>query len=517
MIDFFFKKYIIALCLNLCFFISLGQEKSDQGYLYPIEQKDAIYDGQGVKWLLANAKNSQYVLFGEQHGVKQLGDFISFTLKELKSEGYTNLGVEMDVWSTKLIEAKGLENFISKYPNSFAFGYDGELKMIQYALEKNVNLIGLDQMLTAVHPYQRLIDLSETSAQRRLSRGAFLKASLKMGEYLREEHFEDLEILKATFSDNQSKEVYQILNELETSMCIYTTWRAGQRGEVSKQKSPQMREDMMKKKFDLWTTKNNINKTSKTIFKMGGAHLMYGVGPNGIETLGEHIRQKTSNLGLQTFSVGIRNFDPKSALVTENDFGDADAIVIDVDKLRDKIVKDTLEIRNYDSNRLSINGYDAIIYFKNPQWSSRKIISKYKDAFKSRFIKSVIPMAVLFVLCLISVFVYTGTIFKRKFKPIKNSVIMALFSTIFLCSLFVYQLVELRKSSPESADLWSANTSFVLYIFLGVLSISYLFLGIKNVRHQSHTIAFKIYFQIMAIIFSSLAGYCYYWNIGGMI
>lgn len=512
------KRFIYSLLLShllLSLNTLFGQET--QPYIFKIKMENNEFSGEGIDWLFEHQKDYHFYLFGEQHGIKPLGDYLSFTLDRLKRAGSYHLGLEMDPWTTYRINSEGTEAFISKFPNSIAFGYDGELKMIAKAMEEDFHLIGLDQMLTAIHPFQRLIELSNNSLQTRLVRGAFLKASLKMGEYLREEHFEDIKKLKAVFSDHKSPEVHQILKELESSMRIYTTWRAGQRGEVAKQLSPKLRESMMKNKFDQWLDNNYGYKTDKALFKMGGAHMMYGIGPNGIQTLGEHIRQKALKRGLQTFSVGIRNFDVNTAFVTDNDFGEAEAIVVDVKKLRDNIVNDTLVIRNYDLNRLSINGYDAIIYFKNSKWSRQKKLSKYKETFKSRLINSLIPMAGLFILCLVSVLVYVARIFKRNYRSINNAIWFSLISTILLCSLFVYQIIEIRNTEPESANLCSANTSLCLFILLGVLSMTYLFLAIKHFIHYSHTVRFKIYYLLMAIAYSSLVGYCYYWNIGGMI
>ena len=514
-------KIYVLFNLIAILFISLidgfGQSQDSTDYLYPIQSTNSEFSGKGMDWLLSEAQKSQYVLFGEQHGVKKLGDFISFTIQELNDEGFKHLGLEMDDWSVQQIKANGLEDFISKYPNSIAFGYDGELQMIQTALKKKNNLVGFDQMVTAVHPFQRLRELSLTSSEKRLSQGAFLKASLKMGEYLREEHFEDFQVLKDEFANNPSPEVHQILNELETSMKIYSTWRAGQRGEVSKRKSPEMRESMMKDRFDGWISNQGPEDNNKAVIKMGGAHLMYGIGPNGIETLGEHIHAQATQKEQKTFSVGIRNYKPETSMISVDDFGHSEILVVDTKMHRDKISHENFETPNFQNNQLSINGFDAIIYFKNAEWSNQNRLSKHKTAFRSGLINGLIPLVILFLACLISVLVYLIKFLKSRGKPYQSTILFALISSLFLCCLTVYQILEIRNPSPGSAQIMMANSSIWIFILISLLTGIYIFLGIRTLIQKRFSTGFRIYLSIMAIAFSALSIYCYYWNIGGML
>lgn len=516
------KIRISVIQFILLVYIYCGQTVNSQngesdGFLYPIEINDSVFTGLGMDWILDNARESQYLLLGEQHGVEQLGDFSRFTLSQLSHSGYNRLGLEMDSWTINRIEESGLTRFISKYPHSVAFGYDGELRMIQDALDQGVNLAGLDQMVTAIHPFQRLIELSETPARKRLSRGLFLKASLKMGEYLREEHFRDLDVLSDVFENHRSDEVKQILNELRVSMEIYTKWRSGQRGEISRKISPELRENMMKQNFDAWIADDESYRLNKIVLKMAGAHLMYGIGPNGIPTLGEHIREKAALKGQKVFAVGIRNFDSETSLVTEDDFGNAEMVVVDTRKIRDIHPRDSIMLQNKDYNQLSVNGFDAIVYFRNAGWAKQTILSRYKQQFKSQLINQVIPLGILLLLSIIAVFVFVIQLFKQMQKGLKIPVWVAFFTSLLLSGMVIYQLLSILNIISRTATIMNPGASVWIFAACVVLSVFCIVLAIRNFKLKQFSNIFKIYYLIMAIVFIVMSGYCYYWNVGGML
>jgi len=512
------SKYIISSLIFLGMLFSPVLIHAFQSEdVYPISKDEHGYTGAGVEWMLTRAADSQFVLLGEQHGVKQLGDFIGYTLEELHDDGFNHFGLEMDAWTIEQVQQNGVDDFISSYPNSVAFGFDGELTLIQEALNLNIELGGMDQMITAVHPFQRLAELSNTASQRRLSQGAFLKASLKMGEYLRQEHFEDLERLESEFSSHESTEVHQILDELKMSMEIYTIWRAGQRGEVSKQKSPEMRESMMKVKFDKWLLNNKSQQIKKAVFKMGGAHLMYGIGPNGIPTLGEHIRKQATKHGFNTFSIGIRNFDPETAMVTAEDFGNAEILVIDTKTVRNRIENDGIEIPHFEENKLSIYGFDAIVYFKNAEWSNQSILSTYKQEFRNAFFTRIIPLAILLIFCLTSIFPNAYQLVKRKEIEDRVPLLISLTSVFLIVSLVIFQILNIRSIIPDTATIMSANVSIWLFLILFTLSGIHLYLSASTFLRKRFSSGFRIYYAVIAVSFTLLSVYCYYWNVGGML
>lgn len=495
-----------------------GRQVIADPQVYAIELSDSGYSGEGVEWLLQKARGSQYVMFGEQHGVRELGPFIGQVLDGLRGDGFDHLGLELDDWTIQSIEAQGIEPFISKYPNSVAFGYDGELDMLQRAIDANAKLVGLDQMLTAIHPLHRLSVLAESHSQGRLARGAFLKASLKMGEYLREEHWGDIETLRTTFADHASSEAKQILDELELSMRIYTTWRAGQRGEVSKRLAPEMREQMMMDKFDEWASGySSQSLPSKAIIKMGGAHLLYGIGPNGIPTLGEHIRKQADSLGLGTFAIGIRNFNPESAIVSEEDFGGADALIVDTKRLLNELERDSLVVPKYQNNMLSIRGFDAIVYFRNAGRSEQNVLSGHKRNFRSGLISEIVPIGILFVLCMLSIVPYAILFLQNKAGGIRKVSGFSLASTFFLVTLVAVQLLSIRSVILPTSSLMAASYSILIFIMLIILASIYVGLALKNIKKNEYGLGFRLYYTLMSLCFFALTYYCYHWNIGGML
>ncbi|GAB5408300.1 MAG: hypothetical protein BalsKO_06650 [Balneolaceae bacterium] len=497
--------------------VTKAQNTSEYSYLFPIQQGKDSYEGEGVDWFINKGITSQYVLFGEQHRVKELGRFIAFTLGVLQPEGFDNLGLEIDSWSANTIQEKGLEYYISTYPNSLAFGYDGELELLQYALDNDIEITGLDQMVTAIHPFQRLIHLSTTSNQRRLSRGAFLKSVLKMGEYSREEHFADIAILKEVFQENDSHEVELILNELEISMDIYTKWRAGRRGEISRRLSPEIRENLMKDKFTKWMANQGDIPTGKAVFKMGGAHLMYGVGPNGVETLGQYIREYTNKLGMETLSIAIRNFNPESSVILEDDFGESNIVLIDTKQMLHKHAGNVDQIVNFDANKSSLKGYDAIIYFKNQEWSSQNILNGFRNDFQSSSIIKIAILAILLLFIIISLVPFTIQCFKQINLKLRIRLAISILLNLVIVFIISLQVGLILNSNPETARIMDPITSNSLFTILFLLVTVYLYQAFQNFQLPSVTQKFKIYYLTVSMIFGLITLICFQWNIGGML
>jgi len=487
-------------------------------FLHPIEQTDAGYTGPGVEWVLSKGIESRFLLFGEQHGVEGIAQFVASVYDRLNGEGYHHLALEVDRWTTSRIEQVGMSAFIQKYPHSLAFDTNGDLELIATALRNDTTknaqtLWGLDQMITAIHPFQRLETIAPNMSAARLARGASLKASLKMGEYLRQEHYRDLERLQEAFAPQTGSEAALILEDLQTSMKIYVAWRAGQRGEISRQISPELRESMMKERLDTYLASMSDQSASKVVFKMGGAHTMYGVGPNGIETLGEHARQVAAKNGHKTLSVSLRAFREDLAFPDSSHFGDAAMLLLDTKGYAQQAQEDSLPpLGQYDAQ------FDAIIYLANATRASSSIVRQEENKFRSALITTLatgMGPGLLLLTVLIPLFV---KLLRRRddnvLNPAKPFYLLFLFSLLAL-AVTAFQIHSIRTYPQFSAaiggfpDPWL----FVLYVVAGL----FLLLNAFAAWRKNHWSLFsRIYCTVMTLCFLWFSAFLYYWHLGTM-
>jgi len=487
--------------------------------VYPISKIDDDYSGKGVDWILDHHNETQFILFGEQHGIKGIAEFVDYIYSSLSDSGSYHLALETDRWTTKQAEKKGVESFIRQYPHSIAFDSDGDLALMETAISTDGNnpghvLWGMDQIITAIHPFQRLAEIAPNIHARRLARAASLKATLKMGEYLREEHFRDLNVIEEAYGEEISAEASMIINDLRTSMNIYTKWRAGARGEISKKISPEIRENMMKSRLDDYLNKNG--QTSKVIFKMGGAHTMYGVGPNGVETLGEHARKIADANELRSLSIGIRSFNPDIGFPTDEMFKESDMILIDVEQYMQDQKTDTSlpKLSEYDDQ------FDALIYLKDFDRASKSRIYSAEQDFQQSFITRMSLGVVLAFILFSSLFPLARLFYLKKqgreehqiYPVVGASVIALVFVAIFGFQIFVF-----LNYPAFTASL--VNPSISIWVFIsGFLLSGYLiYLQFLCWQKKWWSRYMRIYFSVFSISFAAFSYFLYYWNIGGML
>lgn len=493
----------------------LAQDENLSGYLYPINKKEKVYSGVGIDWILRQSDSTQFYLFGEQHGIKGIPELVRSVYLKLNESELFQLGLEMDGWITDKISEEGIEEVAAKYPHSIAFDYDGEIALMK-STEKRSEIWGLDQMITSIHPYQRLIEIAPNKNAKRLARGAFLKASLKMGQYIKQPHYEDFGAIKNAFGNDISNEAAEILDNLKASMDIYVAYRAGQRGEISKQVSVELREQFMMRQFDSYIDQNP---KKKAIIKMGGAHLIKGIGPNGVETLGNYIIETAGQNKLKALSIGMFNYHDNLEFIDHDIFKHSDIILLDCKKYL-KEQPDSLFSGFLGSNKALLKGYDSIILFNNSESAKNNFVSVYEREFKSSLIKQVAMGGILIILCLTLLAPLISYARSKPNKTKSHIIYGRLLLRIFVASIitiiiFGYQIYSFT-SWTNKAVVMEGTISIWLYVVLFVIASYFiyrtiLFLNINGKKRH------KIYLIVTTTVYLSLTGFMYFWNIGGML
>ncbi|MDY8134540.1 hypothetical protein [Aquimarina sp. 2201CG5-10] len=504
--------FLIVALFNTCLLIA--QDKNSDHYLYSINKTDQIYSGKGIDWILNKRDTTQFYLFGEQHGISEIPKLVRFVHNILNEKEQFHLVLEMDEWSAHNISKNGVERVITKYPHSVAFDYDQEIALIKSA-EKKSEIWGIDQMVTAIHPFQRLVELAPNESARRLAKGAFLKASLKMGNYLVEPHYDDFEAIKEAFGKELPSEAKEILDNLQISMKIYVTYKAGQRKEISRQVSVELREKFMMNQFDSYIQKKP---KQKAIFKMGGAHIIKGIGPNGVETLGNHVIKKAYQNNLNALAIGVFNYHKDLQFVTEDIFKYSDIVLLDCKKYLNQIDGSSSDFS--DNNKFLLEGYDAIILFNNSQRDTKSFVSLFQRSFKTGLIKKISIGGVLILICftlIVPVVLYKLS----KSNKTKNyylygklivQILVASIIAVIIVSLQIYTILYSINSSLIVKSSWS----IWIYIALLLTAVYFVYktiLFLKNDGKKKH----KIYLVTVTLSYFLLICFLYYWNIGGMI
>jgi hypothetical protein len=131
---------------------------------YPIALKNGEMSGEGVDFLIENARRSQFFMIGEQHGTSDIALFSRAIYARLTTMGYSKIALEVGPWSTIFAEnlmrsdLKAYEAFMSDKKTYLAlpflfFQEEGDIAFdaIQADGVKPV-LWGLDQEYMAAAP-----------------------------------------------------------------------------------------------------------------------------------------------------------------------------------------------------------------------------------------------------------------------------------------------------------------------------------------------------------------------------
>ena len=476
---------------------NLDAQEVESPFFLISNQSDS-YDGNGVVWITDRADSVQFVMFGEQHGVEGIAQFVDFIYQKLHAKGFHYLVLETDGWTTKRSAAIGIASFTKKNPHSIAFDSNSDLQLMQTAIDLNPSIEnpiwGVDQMQTAIHPYHRLTEIANTSNQKRIARGAFLKASLKMGAYTRQDHQEDVDAIEIEFAKNTSSEKDQILKEVRQTMEIFFKWM----NPTTRNESVETRELLMGSNFDGYL-KSDPN--AKAVFKMGGAHTMYGIGPNGILTFGNHVKERATAKNQATLSISIYRYNPERTFVEPSDFGDSDMLLID----------SKAALSHYPEDSIRLNKVDAIILLKDAPYASKSINRAYEKAFRNSLIRSISLMAISLLVCLITAFVWLVKMLLKRGSLLKYPAI----ASLSIIGLFVYQILIILNSSA-TATIVNGVLPTIIHIFFFALTFIFTYQSYQLLRSEK-TITSKLHYVSFTLSFGILSYYIYYWNIGGML
>lgn len=331
----------------------------------PIVLEAGRLSGQGSAALRDRMAGADWILFGEQHGVAGLGELVAAALPLAAPDA---LALEMGPWVAEELARRSVSAVVRTAPFSFAFDDDGEFALLEAAATAPGGRIpawGLDQEITAIHPLAALAGEGRTTADRRLARGVALAAVLRMGLYVRERHDADLRALR-TAAWHDSARAERTLAALAVSQEIFALHRGGEPARAAA-----IREGYLDARFreHVAALRAARERVPRVLVKIGGAHVIRGVEPNGVPSLGDRVQALADTMGARTLMIGIRRYDPaRTAFPLAGLFPTADstatarALWIGTAALRP--VLDSLPAPVREAIAPDVLGFDALIYLE---------------------------------------------------------------------------------------------------------------------------------------------------------
>lgn len=276
--------------------------------------------GEGGDLLTQMTRENQFILVGEDHGIRELPEFVSALFAAARPAGYSHIAVEIGP-----ITARRLENMMRKADaqqevNAFLGRYTAftlpfyfwkeEAQMLESIVKsvpgKRGVVWGLDQefIMSPTYMFERLAELAPSKKARALATqvaatsaredSVMLKTGNPTTVWMVTSSDADLAHLKSAFSAKPGTEAEEIIRELSTSRDIYRMFNAGTNYE-----SNQKRDDLMKRHFlnAYNTAKARGEAMPKAIIKLGANHVFRGPSTTDTYEIGSFIPEFTATTG----------------------------------------------------------------------------------------------------------------------------------------------------------------------------------------------------------------------------
>lgn len=363
---------------------------------YSLKIENNRLSGSGVPVIQEAIDGSQFLLVGEQHGIREVSEFTSALFLEATSYGYEHLCIETDPHAASKLEVlakKGNEamaDFLNEYTNSIPF-YDAKEEFLflqnvvkHSALEDSI-IWGVDQVYITMPRYlfQLLIQEAQNEATKLVTTGYFDRA---MKQYkLYEKSNNPQELILASLNDTDFEKLYnafgsdistkakRILEDIQTTQQIYMHYMKGEY-----YLNNRVRSQLMKKQFmEYYKQTESSGNLPKVLLKFGATHTYKGLSLYYQFDLGNMVYELAEMNGTRAVSFQLnpvkgqsksfegdpKSFDYSESLnpiikkVLENRIDDNSWVLIDMRPLRSTLKKDDLEkIKDL------VFGYDFWIY-----------------------------------------------------------------------------------------------------------------------------------------------------------
>lgn len=274
---------------------------------YPISLREGKLIGPGLDFLARKSTQAQFVLFGEEHYVKEFPEFLSALFVFLhEKQNFNYLALESDPVSAHVSSIppltgnlEALSEYARKYPNAFTFPTDQELQLIATAGRVSTGGVdpvwGLDQSFGVLHALDRLKTLPGVRITQKLEE-IYTQARTKdlsrpegeQRDFMETVNLADLEAMRTQTEAPERSEARFILDNLVWSSQIYGYYQRAQAGELTGYANGFEREQLMKRLFvrQYRAAEAKGERNPKALIKMGHWHIYRGVGPSHLQTLG---------------------------------------------------------------------------------------------------------------------------------------------------------------------------------------------------------------------------------------
>ncbi len=324
------RRFVLAASVLLA---AAPSQAQDTAFVRALRSHSTVFEivdgrlrGAGADALSKVAGENDFIMIGEDHGIREIPQFTAALWETARPHGYAHLGVEIGPITGRRLESmmrspnamQAVEQFLTRYtaftlPFFFWREESEMLASIVRSLPGKRDVVwGIDQefMVAPTYLLERLAEIAPNRPARELAR-AFAEASAKGdsgligqgnigGVWMVAVTDADLARLRSTFSPASGSEADEIITELTVSRDIYRKQASGAGYEANQQ-----RDDLMKLNFLKFyrAAKARGEARPKALIKLGANHVFRGPSITSTYEIGSFVPEFAVMNGVQSFGI----------------------------------------------------------------------------------------------------------------------------------------------------------------------------------------------------------------------
>lgn len=383
------------LKLVLVFFVSLNIQAQNGIEKHTFNTKD-LNSNQLTQFFSNKIENTQFIMLGEQHGIREVGEITNTLYNLAKPKGYNALCIEVSPFAASILDLQfsasknpeeGLQKLYKEYPFSIPFyNNKNDVELFKNVMKQNGEIWGIDQVFMVEFRlvFDYLINLNNNNALKEAVKPLLKEAKLGFEKAVKEKN------MKAPFIFNYSDELHnkllklteteeekKLLKDLKLTKEIYMYYF--QRKNYLNNNE---RAKLMKRNFlNYYDKASEVGKIPKVLFKLGANHVGKGLTRTNVFDISNLVSELAfinNKKSLHVFAMGVdgtKNLGNPFAPVSIVPFNNAKELpkevlevvktqknkylIIDAEALRSKAKNLSKQMKDL------VFKYDVLIYIKN--------------------------------------------------------------------------------------------------------------------------------------------------------
>ncbi|MEM8509138.1 MAG: hypothetical protein AAF717_15000 [Bacteroidota bacterium] len=296
---------MVLRLLPFFLFVHLVVAQTDTMLNDHIFQVDTLEDQRFVAFIAQVSQNSQFILIGEQHGIKEVGGFTNAVFDLVHKNGFNTLCIETDALAAEKIKEiaasetplKLAETLDQKFPLAIPFyGNASDYELFVNVVSRGGNIWGIDQTFMAQFRlnFDHLSNYTTNPALKKITGQLKNRAQLAFEEAFKNKSFGDMFVFKYSdtlhdsllATDPNPKET-EILNQLKKTKEIY-----GYNASKQYYQNNNVRGQLMKANFNAYYKEAlKSDPIPKVVFKLGATHATRGLSMTKIYDVSNYLSE----------------------------------------------------------------------------------------------------------------------------------------------------------------------------------------------------------------------------------